>query len=419
MSNELLTATIPLADMIGAARRTLVGKRSTVEAQEYEYAFYRNCVEQCREVNSYNYHPSRYIVFISTRPVVREIFGSHIRDRVIDTLIVSYLLPYVEKVLVDDNYSTRVGKGTLYGVRRVEQMIRRVSQNYTRDCYILKNDIWSFFMSIEKERAYQVWQQLLDEHYHEPNAQILLYLLRVIIFDRPELHCVRKGRRSDWRPLPPHKSMFNSDGRHGLIIGKVISQITALLLLNIIDQQLIHQWDMPENGHYMDDRVVVHHQQDCLRALRPVMDEAHRRIGLKTHPKKTYLQHYSKGVLFAGAMILPGRSYVSNRTIGNCFRRLDEFNSEAQNNPDYCREHKQEFIEVMNSYFGLLGHFSEWNTTHRLIHEIDSGWYSVMQIKGCRGKYHVTRGMRSVKCEWRNEENSIYTLHSVAGTFQN
>ena len=368
---------------------TLLGKRSTVEAQEYEYAFYRNCVEQCREVNSRNYHTSRYIVFISTRPVVREIFGSHIRDRVIDTLIVSYILPCVEQVLVDDNYSTRVGKGTLYGVRRVEQMIRRVSQNYTRDCYILKTDIWSFFMSIEKQRAYQVWEQLVADHYHEPNAPLLLYLLRVIIFDRPELHCVRKGRRSDWNPLPPHKSMFNSDGLHGLIIGKVISQLTALMLLNIIDQLLIGKYDMPDNGHYMDDRAVVHTSLERLRQLRAELDEAHRSIGLMTHPRKTYLQHYSKGVLFAGAMILPGRSYLSHRTIANCFQRLEQFNRGAEQSPRYCRRHADEFQEVMNSYLGLMGHFAEWNTVHRLISEIHPHWFRVMTVIGHRGHYHV------------------------------
>ena len=74
MNEELMTPAIPLADVIGAARRTLVGKRKTVEAQEFEHDFYRNCVQLWREVNDGTYRPSRYIVFISTRPVVREIF---------------------------------------------------------------------------------------------------------------------------------------------------------------------------------------------------------------------------------------------------------------------------------------------------------------------------------------------------------
>ena len=80
--SELMTPAIPLADVIDAARRTLVGKRSTAEAQEFEHSFYRNCRQLWREVNDGSYRPSRYIVFISTRPVVREIFRfAHTRPR--------------------------------------------------------------------------------------------------------------------------------------------------------------------------------------------------------------------------------------------------------------------------------------------------------------------------------------------------
>lgn len=380
---------IPLQDVIDAARKTLVGKRGTVEAQEFEYAFYRNCKTLWREVNEGRYKPSRYIAFISKRPVVREIFGSHIRDRVVDTLIVMRILPYVERQLVDDNYSTREGKGTLYGVRRVEEMIRRVSENYTRDCYILKEDIWSFFMSIPKDRACQLWEDFLHANYHEPDCELIISLLKVIICDRPEQHCVRKGYRSDWDLLPPHKSMFNADGTKGLPIGKVIIQVTALLYLDALDHKMATEWGVPENGHYMDDRVMVHTSREHLQQVRQLLAEGHREIGLKTHPKKTYLQHYSKGVLFAGAMILPGRTYVSNRTLSNCFDRLEDFNREAAKSPRYCEHHAHEFAEVMNSYFGTLSHFTEWNTIHRLISAIDANWYQVMEVVGRKGHYHI------------------------------
>ena len=316
-------------------------------------------------------------------------FGSHIRDRVVDTLLVQRLLPLVERQLVDDNYSTRKDKGTLYGVRRVEQMMRRVSQNYTRDCWVLKQDIWSFFMCIEKQRAYQLWEEFLTRRYTAPDLPLVLQLLKVILFDRPELHCVRKGRRSDWKPLPPHKSMFNSDGRHGLVIGKVISQLTALIYLDHLDHLLRDQWHMPDNGHYMDDRVTFCDDLQRLKDIRPLIDREHRRIGLRTHPHKSYLQHYSKGVLFAGAMILPGRSYVSRRTIANCFQRLEQFNRGAEQSPRYCRRHADEFQEVMNSYLGLMGHFAEWTTVHRLISEIHPHWFRVMTVIGHRGHYHV------------------------------
>ena len=33
-------------------------------------------------------------------------------------------------------------------------------------------------------------------------------------------------------------------------------------------------------------------------------------------PRKMYLQHYSKGIPYIGGMVKPGRTYISNRTVG-------------------------------------------------------------------------------------------------------
>lgn len=33
-------------------------------------------------------------------------------------------------------------------------------------------------------------------------------------------------------------------------------------------------------------------------------------------PRKMYLQHYSKGIPYIGGMMKPGRTYISNRTVG-------------------------------------------------------------------------------------------------------
>ena len=44
--------------------------------------------------------------------------------------------------------------------------------------------------------------------------------------------------------------------------------------------------------------------------------------GLRLHPRKMYLQHYSKGVMFVGGMIKPGRKYLSHRTRGRLYARV-------------------------------------------------------------------------------------------------
>lgn len=378
----------PLRDVLQAARLCLRGKENTWEARMFVYGWWSECVRLWRELNDQSYQVSRYIVFISFRPVVREIFGSAFRDRVVDTLLMMRLLPTLEQQFVTDNYSTRKDKGALFGVRRVAQMIYDESEGYIRDCWILKMDIQSFFMSLSKEIAYQMWDEFLHRNYYGDDIDLILLVIHRILFDRPELDCVRKGKLDNWLLLPRSKSLFASDGMHGLPIGKVISQVTALLYLDRIDHQITNLLGF-RNGHYMDDRVIVSASLEKLKRVKLWLDHAHSGIELTTHPHKTILQHYTKGVLFAGAMIMPGRIYLSNRSVANCFDKLYRYNNSANHSKRFVGRHYGEFISTMNSYLGQMGHFAEHNTSHRIVAEIASAWYEVVEVVEKKGRFKV------------------------------
>lgn len=383
------TGGIALEDVYNAFYECVCGKRSTLDALAFEYDYERQCHQLWQEYHLGTYRPSLYIVFVSSFPVRREIFGSYFRDRVTDTLLARRLLPCMEARFITDNYSTRVGKGTLYGIRRVAQMIRECSAGYTRDCYVLKLDIWSFFMSIPKQQLFTDLSAFLHEHYQGNDLPLVLSLLRSIIFDRPELHCVRKSKREKWASLPPHKSMFNGDGTCGLPIGKVIVQLMALFYLDELDHLIGKAWMVDCYGRYVDDMVLIHHDAHHLLQVKDQIAGWLQTKGLRLHPNKVYLQHYSKGVLFVGGMIKPGRVYLSKRTVGNIFTRLEAFNRKAKATSHYVFSHATHFQSVMNSYLGLLSHFAEWNTTHRIIHSIDPLWFQVVYVVGKGGHYKV------------------------------
>lgn len=48
----------------------------------------------------------------------REVFAADFRDRVVHHLIARKIEPLLEAQFIDDSYSTRREKGTLYGIRR-------------------------------------------------------------------------------------------------------------------------------------------------------------------------------------------------------------------------------------------------------------------------------------------------------------
>ncbi len=97
--------------------------------------------------------------------------------------------------------------------------------------------------------------------------------------------------------------------------------------------------------------------------------------GHRLHPKKMYLQHYTKGVLFVGGMILPGRKYISRRTLGFLHTAFDECKRIAN-----AAERCERVVATMNSYFGMLQHYDAYSLTTCLIRQLPASWYQWMSI---------------------------------------
>lgn len=112
---------IPLEDVFEAYFECRKKKRNTCNALAFESDYERRCVELWREINAGTYRPSRSIAFIINKPVKREIFAADFRDRVVHHLIARRLVPLLEEKFINDSYSTRKGKGTLYGIEHVAE----------------------------------------------------------------------------------------------------------------------------------------------------------------------------------------------------------------------------------------------------------------------------------------------------------
>lgn len=95
----------------------------------------------------------RYII---QDPVVREIIVLTFRDRIVQHLVHEYIYPLRDKWFIYDSYSNRKQKGTLAGIQRVDHFMRSCSHNYTRDCYVMKLDIQSCFLSVDRQILRQI-----------------------------------------------------------------------------------------------------------------------------------------------------------------------------------------------------------------------------------------------------------------------
>jgi len=282
---------VSLEDVIEAYYDCRRRKRNTANAMEFEMDYERYCIDLWHELNNHTYEPRRSIAFIVEHPVKREIFAADFRDRVVHHLIARRIYPLLEKQFLTDSYSTQKGKGTLFGIQRVEQHIKECSENYRKDCYIMKLDISGYFMNIPKDKLDTAVIDFLEKRYHENDKQMLYYMLRKTIYNRPEKNCIRKVPVWRWRGLPKNKTLFGSGGKKGLPIGNLTSQLLALLYLDPLDHLVTGPWEVPHFGRYVDDMALVHPSEEHLLRVRDWIVDYLTELNLRLHPKKMYLQH--------------------------------------------------------------------------------------------------------------------------------
>lgn len=123
---------IELEELFQAYFNCRKNKRNTANALAFEVDYETNLVKLCKEINNGTYQIGRSISFIVNKPVKREIFAADFRDRIVHHLVIGKLNHLFEKQFIYDSYSCREGKGTHFGIQRVDKFIRQCSKNYTK-----------------------------------------------------------------------------------------------------------------------------------------------------------------------------------------------------------------------------------------------------------------------------------------------
>jgi len=366
---------IPIEEFFQAYITCRRCKHNTANAIAFEVDYESNLVELCEEINSGTYQSGRSITFIVDRPVKREIFAADFRDRVVHHLIINKLNPFFEKEFIRDSYACRIGKGTHFGIQRINRFIRQCSLNYTKDCYILKLDIKGFFMCINKNLLFERLKMFIDDKYKKQDKDLVVELCQKVIFYDPTKKCIIKGRRKNWEGLPPNKNLFYSSQNCGLPIGNLTIQIFANFYMNPFDHFIKHDLGIRYYGRYVDDFVIVHPDKEYLKSLVPkIKGFLEKGLRLTLHPNKIYLQHYTKGVKYLGAVIKPHRIYIANRTKGNFYHAIEKLNMVARDHKP-TREEKGKFLSSMNSYLGIMKHYKTYYLRRRIIIKNLSGWW--------------------------------------------
>ncbi len=375
-----------LEDLFAAYYACRRNKRNTVNALVFERHLESNLFRLHGELMEGRYRPGRSLAFIIRRPVQREVFAADFRDRVVHHFLIGRLNPLFEDTFIDDSYACREGKGTHFGIRRLEEAILGVSANHARSAHVLQMDIRGFFMAIHRPTLRRRLHAFVHEHYPGTDRLLVHELIDVLLMADPARHCRIKGRASDWDGLPADKSLFRAAPGCGLPIGNLTSQIFANFYLHPFDRMMSALLPGARYGRYVDDFWLVHHDRDALRSVVPMLRQWHQtELRLTLHPRKVRLKEARKGVAFLGAFIKPGHVLPGRRVVGNFREALWRLNRRLETegaHPDVLAD----FRAAVNSYLGHLGQTASYRLRKRLLfrHAATPWWSHFLLDDGAR-----------------------------------
>ncbi len=341
-------------------------KRGTINALKFEINAEENLYDLCEQLQARTYKPTRSVCFYLEKPKMREIIASDFKDRIIHHVLIERLEAIYEPVFIHDSYACRRGKGTHRAVKRLQEFIRKGSDNGRRRLYYVHLDIKNFFISVNKQILFEILKKKLKD-------EDLLWLSSVIIFHDPTDACIIKGRRNLAERLPFHKSLFRAEKDVGIPVGNLTSQFFANLYLNGLDQFVKHVLKCRYYLRYCDDFIILHTSVRRLEEVTERIDEFVRsRLSLILHDKKRRPQPVSNGIDFLGYIIRGGYLLVRRRVVNNMKEKMESFKKNLVEEYDGVRTVRfdYDYLEKLRAVFAsYMGHF-RWADTHRLVNAL-------------------------------------------------
>ena len=222
-----------------AYREARKGKRWKEAAAKFEVNLLEALNLLSWQIEHKKYTLSPYNTFEVYEPKKRIVMSNSYKDKVVQhALCDNVLQPAIERSFIMDNYASQTGKGTHYGLDRLEGFMRRFYRLYGVGGWVLKCDISKYFYSIKHD----LLKTLIRKHVDDPGV---LWLVDMII--------------------------DSTEGNVGIPIGNQSSQLFALLYLNRMDHFIKEKLGIKFYGRYMDDFYIIHEDKEyvrhCLREI--------------------------------------------------------------------------------------------------------------------------------------------------------
>ena len=298
-----------------------------------------NIFDLFNDLKNKTYKHGEYRAFNISDPKPRRIHKATIRDRLLHHLIYQELYEYFDSKFIHDSYSCRLQKGTHKAINRFRDFFRKVSNNNTKTCWVLKCDIKKFFANID----HNILKQILSKAGFDTD---ILWLLSQVI-------------NSFFSPR--HIYAMADICKVGLPLGNLTSQLLVNIYMNEFDHFVKRELKVKYYIRYADDFVILHNDKIELEKLIPrISDFLEKELKLQLHPDKVFIKTIASGVDFLGWVHFPEHRVLRTATKRRMLKKLKGNLKE----------------ESKNSYLGMLSH----GNTKKLKRKIESS-YSIKALE--------------------------------------
>lgn len=274
-----------------------------------------------------------YIEFKVFEPKKRIVNAPYYKDKIVQLAINNVLKEIYNPCFIYDSYACIDGKGTHKCVDRIQYFLRKAKWQYGKDAFIIKLDIKKFFYSIDRD----VLKTLLPK---KIKCQKTLRLLFKIIDSADSIDDL------------------------GLPLGNTLSQISANIYMNEVDNYCKRKLSLKYYVRYMDDIFIIVANRDTAReVLELIRIFIKENLHLDFNKDKTKIFPLNQGVNAIGYKMYPTHKLLRNDSKKKIKRKVKAM-------PHLIKEGRltvEKAEQMLNSWKGHAEHANSYNFILSLI----------------------------------------------------
>lgn len=267
-------------------------------------------IDETYEVSSYNH-------FFVYEPKKREIYAPKFIDKIVQMALFSVLIEKYQPTFIDQSYASLKGKGVHKCSEKLQKYIQSADDVYQKP-YVIKLDISKFFYSINRNIMKNIYSRKIKDE------KTLRLLFKII-------------------------DSMNTISPKGLPLGNVISQLSANVYMNELDQYIKRELKVKYYLRYMDDMVLI---VDSLDKARQIFDKCKEfckdTLDLELNPKKSKIFPLKQGINMVGFKTNKHKRAIRNQTK----RKIKRYLRMIEKHPE-----RKDLIDIQNtmgSYLSII-----------------------------------------------------------------